>query len=279
MEFKVSVVIPVYNAEKYVREAVESCLRNLEVAEIILVEDRSPDNALFVCKQLEAEFEIVKLFTHPHNANRGAGASRNLGIEKAECDYIAFLDADDVMCENRFRKAKEVFLSQPDADGVYDAITHFSEERGIEKKLFTINKENIPPEKLFYFLLRGTYGHFSTDGIVIKRKVFEKSGTFHTELKLHQDAELWLRIAYHARLFAGELKHPVALARRHTQNRITGANYHSKVLFWQTAFDYFKNKASLKHKLMIAYKLAGFRSKQNGKNIVFNLLRLLVFNK
>lgn len=60
---KISVITPVYNAEKYIAKAVESCLQFAEVYEVILVEDQSPDNALEVCKNLAEKYDRVKLFS------------------------------------------------------------------------------------------------------------------------------------------------------------------------------------------------------------------------
>ncbi|WP_283250741.1 glycosyltransferase family 2 protein [Chryseobacterium capnotolerans] len=62
---RISVVIPVYNAEKFVSQAVDSVLQFDEVHEIILVEDESPDNALQICQQLAEKHERVKLYQHP----------------------------------------------------------------------------------------------------------------------------------------------------------------------------------------------------------------------
>lgn len=62
---KISVITPVYNAEKYVTQAVESALQFDEVHEVILVEDQSPDNALEVCKKLAEQYDRVKLYQHP----------------------------------------------------------------------------------------------------------------------------------------------------------------------------------------------------------------------
>src|SRR5690606_20556783 len=112
----------------------------------------------------------IKLYTHPNHENRGAGASRNLGIEKAQCDYIAFLDADDFFAPNRFNKTAEIFKNEK-VDGVYEAIGVFKEN--IEHfKLYTVNKK-IKPNNLFHYLLRGTYGHFSTIGFTVKKSLFE----------------------------------------------------------------------------------------------------------
>ena len=79
--FEVSVIIPVYNAASYVTKAVESALHSPQVGEIILVEDKSPDNALEVCIQLKNKYDKVKLLQHLNGENRGAGESRNLGIK------------------------------------------------------------------------------------------------------------------------------------------------------------------------------------------------------
>lgn len=62
---KISVIIPVYNAEKYIEKAVESALQFDEVFEVLLIEDQSPDNALAVCKRLADQYERIKLFQHP----------------------------------------------------------------------------------------------------------------------------------------------------------------------------------------------------------------------
>src|SRR5687767_10956534 len=106
---KISVIIPVYNAEKYVTQAVESALQFEEVYEVILIEDKSPDNALEVCRQLAEKNDRVKLFQHPDKGNHGAGPTRNLGLENATGDFIAFLDADDYYLPNRFDAEKELF--------------------------------------------------------------------------------------------------------------------------------------------------------------------------
>src|SRR5689334_20372935 len=118
MKFDVSVVIPVYNAAGFIRTAVESALMQSEVKEVILVEDASPDGSLAECEKLVAEYSLLRLYRHPEGANKGAGASRNLGMEKASHEYISFLDADDYFLPDRFKETFSVFQKNPDADGV-----------------------------------------------------------------------------------------------------------------------------------------------------------------
>ena len=72
---QVSVIIPVYNAENFVSQAVESCLMQPETGEIILVEDASPDKSLEVYEKLESKYRKVRLFRKNDRQNVGAGAS------------------------------------------------------------------------------------------------------------------------------------------------------------------------------------------------------------
>jgi glycosyltransferase involved in cell wall biosynthesis len=103
---KVSVIIPVYNAGKYVEDAVNSALKQKEIKEIILVENGSSDNSLSVCKKLEKDLKKIKLFRHPNGENRRSSRTCNLGLKKATQNYIPFLDADDFYLDNRFKRTK-----------------------------------------------------------------------------------------------------------------------------------------------------------------------------
>lgn len=233
-EFKVSVVMPVYNAAKYVREAVVSAVNLKEVGEIILVEDKSPDNALEICNSLTNEFEKVRIYRHPNGENRGAGASRNLGVMMAQFDYIAFLDADDVYLPNRFTMVSEVFSSSGQVEGVYCA-SGFIGEPG---RLYTLNS-TVLPERLFSSLVRGTFGHFHTNAITLRKSVFQKAGYFNPALKLGQDADLWLRIAFHCRLCPGEIAQATCLIRRHQENRIHQINDLIRIGGLKISLEYF----------------------------------------
>src|SRR5690606_2223665 len=127
--FQVSVIIPVYNAVNFIEKAVESVVHQQGIGEVILIDDAYPDGALEVCKELENKYSIVKLFQHPNGENRGAGASRNLGIENAQFEYISFLDADDYFLPNRFSLTEQLFKKNSAADVVYEPVgTKFENE-------------------------------------------------------------------------------------------------------------------------------------------------------
>ena len=91
---KISVIVPVYNAEKYIEKCIESVLnQDYKNIELILVNDGSLDNSLKIMKEFEKKNpKIIKVYTQK---NQGEGAARNTGIEKATGDYFVFLDSDD----------------------------------------------------------------------------------------------------------------------------------------------------------------------------------------
>jgi glycosyltransferase involved in cell wall biosynthesis len=228
---QISVIIPVYNAEKYVAKAVESALQFPEVKEVFLIEDGSPDNALQVCQQLAAEHDRVILLQHPDKGNHGAGASRNLGLENASFPYIAFLDADDFYLPNRFDEDKQVFAENPDADGVYNGIgAHFySEEaetnfRKTDLGEITTVTDKVSSLTLFesFIWLQPGCGYFSLDGLTIRKKTLDYFNYwFNPDLRLHQDSEFIIRLTYYANLLPGEINKPTAKRGVHSQNRIT----------------------------------------------------------
>lgn len=88
-----SIIIPVYNKEKYLRECIESLLKITEISyEIILVDDGSKDHSLEICQEYSKRFDWVKVFAQE---NQGVSVARNTGIENAVGKYITFVDADD----------------------------------------------------------------------------------------------------------------------------------------------------------------------------------------
>lgn len=225
---QVSVLIPVYNAAEYVRQAVESALAQPEVAEVILVEDSSPDDSLAVCEELAAKYPVVHLHRHPNGKNRGAAASRNLGILKSTCAYIAFLDADDYYLPDRFSVARELFAADPGLEGVYEALGEQVESEaaaqrwdagGVLRGVLTTMTERIPPDQLFSKLVGGGYGHFHLNCLVAKREAFEKAGLFDEHLLLGEDIAMFFKLAGVARLAPGRLDEPVARRRIHEHNR------------------------------------------------------------
>ncbi|MDD3012978.1 MAG: glycosyltransferase family 2 protein [Candidatus Gastranaerophilales bacterium] len=228
-ESLVSVIIPVYNAEKFLSEAVESAINLPEVKEILLIEDNSKDNSLKICKELTEKYpEKIKLYQHKDKKNHGAGASRNIGLKNATGDYIAFLDADDFYLPHRFRETFEIFEKNPDIDGVYGAVgTHFENDEVKKKygdvltfKIFNTIWEKVAPENLIETLVKGGKGWLHLDTITIKRDLIKKSGYFNTKMRQGQDTHFAWKLAAAGNLTRQSIEKPVALRRAHEGNRV-----------------------------------------------------------
>ena len=106
---KISVIMPVYNSEKYLSATIESVLKqSLTEFELLLVDDGSKDNSGKICDQYAEKDNRVKVF---HKQNGGICSARNKGLEEAEGEYIAFCDNDDLylegLLEDSYRLAKK----------------------------------------------------------------------------------------------------------------------------------------------------------------------------
>ena len=97
MEKKVSLIVPVYNGENYLKDCVDSILgQTLREIEILLVDDGSKDRTPQLCDAYAAADERVRVI---HQENRGLGMARNAGLDAAEGIYVTFMDSDDYISE------------------------------------------------------------------------------------------------------------------------------------------------------------------------------------
>ena len=98
---KVSIIVPVYNVERYLDRCINS-LRNQSLSdiEIILVDDSSPDSSLQICRKAAEEDSRIKVI---HKVNEGAGKARNAGLEIATGEYIGFVDSDDFVEKDMYK--------------------------------------------------------------------------------------------------------------------------------------------------------------------------------
>lgn len=271
----ISVIIPVYNAALLVEKAVSSALALEEVKEILLIEDKSTDNSLEICKNLVETYpDRVKLYQHEDKGNHGAGASRNLGLEKASQEFIAFLDADDYYLPNRFDAEKKLF-GNPKIEGIFNAIgTDFITEKGkteFQQKFknaeLTTVKKHAEGSDVFFGLLGldkdfGTFFHL--DGLTIRTASLKKNQLkFNENLRVHQDSDFIIKLSYHAYLKSSNITEAVAMRGVHDENRITKIALYSKkyyerqFLLWQSIYNWTKDKnieKKYKEHIFLQYK-------------------------
>gem|GEM_PF-1833515 len=145
---KVSVIVPVYNAEKYLRQCLSSLQeQTLKDVEFICVDDGSTDASPLILEEFrgkDGRFRII------HQQNQYAGVARNRGMEKAEGEYLMFLDADDYYapeaCEKAYNKAKE-----EDADVIlYGARTYDERIRALKEVKEYLRRDRLPSGKTVF---------------------------------------------------------------------------------------------------------------------------------
>lgn len=124
MEFKVSVIVPVYNAEKYLCECVDSLLRQtLDSVEIILIEDGSPDGSGAICDRYAQQYNNIVVY---HVENGGPSKARNIGLGYAHGKYIGFVDSDDYVKSDMF----EILYSKAEEKNIDIMMCSYSTDDG-----------------------------------------------------------------------------------------------------------------------------------------------------
>lgn len=161
----ISVIIPVYNGEKYLKEAIESVrAQSYHPIEIIIVDDGSTDGTAEIAKQYES-------LNYYFQSNAGLAAALNLGIEIAAGDYYAFLDADDIWLPDKLRLQMNVFHNNSEVEMVFGHHQRFYSSEMSESKTSKQDKNKILPG-----LFKGT--------LLIKKNAFWTVGLFDTRWKV-----------------------------------------------------------------------------------------------
>lgn len=159
---KISIIIPIYNGEKYLVECIESVLRqSLNSFELILINDGSSDSSSQICDDYAAKDSRVKVV---HKKNEGVSVARNVGLERACGEWVLFVDADDLLNENCLLEMLRLVDStkQDIVLGSIDSIDHTKKVKRL-KSFHDNNADNFLPIK-----------HYALWGYMIKRSVIEK---------------------------------------------------------------------------------------------------------
>ena len=182
---KVSVIMPSYNHGHFIDKAIESVInQTFNNWEIIVIDNHSTDNTQEVLKKYK-DINLRKISIK----NKGIiAASRNLGIENSQSEYIAFLDSDDVWYPNKLEVCLELLSHN------YDMVCHAEKWTGLSKD------KNVfygPEHRTSYDSLLFSGNCLSTSAVVLKKEIlssvngFSEEPTFNTA----EDYDLWLRIS------------------------------------------------------------------------------------
>lgn len=144
---RVSVIMPVYNAEQYLRQTLDSLLcRNETQFELICVDDGSTDGSLDILREYEAKDFRVRVITQP---NGGAGAARNNGMQYARGEYLSFLDADDFFEPDMLRRAYDRAHTWNTDVTAFRCDQYFEQTGIFSSAKYTINESLLPLDQPF----------------------------------------------------------------------------------------------------------------------------------
>ena len=190
-QYKISVVIPLYNKERAIINTLQSVLAQTYTDyEIIIVDDGSTDNSLNVVRKRISELENERIRVI-HKENGGVSSARNCGIKEAKGDYIALLDGDDLWEPTFLEEQVKLIHDFPDA-GMWGVNTAFIKYgkcwkwqqgmgdgfRGYVENYFGTSHNDL----------------FCSSSVVIRKEGFEKVGYFDERISSSEDLDMWYRI-------------------------------------------------------------------------------------
>lgn len=213
----VSIIIPCYNATRFLRQALDSALaQSYDAFEIIVVNDGSTDDF----ETAIAPYRNHARVTIVSQENRGLSAARNRGIQKARGDYLKFLDADDWLAPDALKKQVAAFENDNALGLVYCDVVRVDAAGNPLDDYSVANARRILNGDILPSLLVG--GYFTPNTVLVPRRVLDRVGLFDETLTAREDYELWLRIVCegYAAYFVPE---KLAYYRRHESNMTNDA--------------------------------------------------------
>jgi glycosyltransferase involved in cell wall biosynthesis len=192
---KISVVIPIYNGERFFLEALETVFKqNYPDLEIIAVNDGSTDGSLKLLEKFKDQIKVIS------QENQGPSAARNKGIQLSTGSIVAFIDADDFWPDGRLRKMVEVLNSDP---GI-NMVRGYMQTVVPEGKSYQISEE----PSLLPFLIGSA---------IYKREVFDQVGLFDPKLRFGEDMD-WLMRANEKKINIKTMEDVTLFYNRHPGN-------------------------------------------------------------
>ena len=202
---RVSILIPLYNSERFITQTIESTLeQTYKNIEIIIVDDGSTDNSYNIAKKYKSD--KVKVY---RQKNKGASAARNKAFELCSGDLIQYLDADDILDKDKIKFQVERYLNCNDKNIIINGIWgRFKDKRNnIKWEKQIINKNYNTPIKLLIDSWNGK-GMMALHSWLVPKEIIIKAGKWNKNLSLNDDGEFFCRVILNANkiLFVNESK-------------------------------------------------------------------------
>ena len=187
-KFPVSIIIPAYNAERFIAETIQSVVHQTYTNwELLIIDDGSKDNTAQIVKSFLNDNRIKYFF----QKNSGVSAARNLGMSYSSGNYLAFLDADDLWEKENLEKKIKFLDSNPDSGMVISYMQIIIGD--VEKKGAIL--QGMEGEVLDPLLLWEESSQTAPSNMLVRKEVMAEVGCWDTELSTAADQELFFRIA------------------------------------------------------------------------------------
>lgn len=184
---KLSIIIPIYNVERYLRALLDSIVCQLnESIELFLINDGSTDNSLEICKEYERKNTNVFIKSIK---NSGSGAARNVGIEYATGEYLYFPDSDDLLCDNAISIILENLQDKPDyvVFSYFQCYRNQNGKRLIKLENLKLNGKQVRNNYAEYLIPSSKYLQGAPWNKIFKREIIMNNNIRYPSLKRHQD--------------------------------------------------------------------------------------------
>jgi len=208
----ISVIMPAYNAEKYIAKSIESVLEQTYVNfELIIVNDASTDNTdAIIDKYCKKDSRITKYL---NSKNSGVAYTRNFGIEKANGEWITFLDSDDLWREDKLQKQIDLLIKNKMEPILVYTGSSFIDENDNQYKYVM----EVPKQIEYKQLLKQNI--ISCSSVLVKKEAFNNIKMEHDNM--HEDFLLWLNILKKYKINAFGVNEPL-LTYRISKNSKSG---------------------------------------------------------
>lgn len=185
-----SIIIPVYNAEKVIGRCIDSIINDIkENTEIIIVDDGSTDNSYEVCKGYESQYDFIRII---HKENEGVSVARNIGIENASGKYIFFLDADDWL-EKGWSNAVSKYLNE-DWDMVAFAYRIVYPDPNKNRRVSPYETGGLSVQDVYSTLASTTYMNFCWGKLLSNQFIKNNNIRFPIGKKIGEDVDFQIDI-------------------------------------------------------------------------------------
>jgi glycosyltransferase involved in cell wall biosynthesis len=188
----VSVVIPVWNGERYLAESIESVLAQTHSDfELIIVDDGSTDDTAIIADHYACMDPRVRLVRQP---NQGVAGARNTGLEVARGEWVACLDHDDLMLPHRLERQIAFITEHPDVK-VFGSVCQYINEEGRPRGGHTIGAPVRSHADLDALLKKGRLIGLTHPSVMMHRDTIRSLGGYYPAMEPAEDLDLWMRVA------------------------------------------------------------------------------------